>query len=99
MSTDKEYPYPPLRSNGNINKVSIDVKGATVGQMVGVLFSGVKGGAGPTPEKDELISKLFTMKIKTGCCGKEYLYNFKTFPREDLKCSCGKKDSWVVKYE
>jgi len=51
--------------------------------MVGVLFSGVKGGAGPTPEKDELISKLFTMKIITGCCGKEYTYNFTTFPRED----------------
>ena len=97
MSTDKEY--PPLRSNGDKNKVSIDIKGAKVDQMVGVLFSGVKGGAGPTPEKDELISKLFTMKILVGCCGKEYTYNFTTFPREDKKCDCGKKGRWVVKYE
>jgi hypothetical protein len=85
-----------MRANGNKPKVSINDK-ATV--MVGVLFSGVTGGAGPTPEKDELIAKLFTMKIKQACCGKEYTYNFTTFPREDLKCECGKKGRWVVKYE
>jgi hypothetical protein len=93
--TDKEYPWPPLRSNGNKNKVSIDIKGAKeVDQMVGVLFSEVKD-----DNRDDLISKLFTMKIIVGCCGKEYTYNFKTFPREDLKCDCGKKGRWVVKYE
>jgi len=95
MSTDKEY--PPLRSNGN--KAKISIKDAEIDQMVGVLFSGVTGGAGPTPEKDELISKLFTMKILVGCCGKEYTFNYSTFPREDLKCECGKKGRWVVKYE
>jgi len=95
MSTDKEY--PPLRSNGDKNKVKIDI--VNPDKLVGVLFSGVQGGAGPTPEKDELISKLFTMKIKVGCCGKEYTYNYTTFPREDLKCDCGKKGRWVVKYE
>jgi hypothetical protein len=94
-----------MRTNGNAPKVTIDVGGVAGGtrnvpdQMVGVLFSGVKGGAGPTPEKDELISKLFTMKIIVGCCGKEYTYNFTTFPREDLKCDCGAKGRWVVKYE
>ena len=86
-----------MRTNGN--KVKIDIKGVKPDTMIGVLFSGVKGGAGPTPEKDELISKLFTMKIQTGCCGKEYTYNFTTFPREDLKCDCGKKGCWVVKFE
>jgi len=91
-----------MKSNGNAPKVTIqgaNVDTTSVDQMVGVLFSGVTGGAGPTPEKDELISKLFTMKIITGCCGKEYTYNFTTFPREDLKCACGAKGRWVVKYE
>ncbi len=91
-----------MRTNGNAPKVTIQgaiTDPGKIDKMVGVLFSGVTGGAGPTPEKDELISKLFTMKIKTGCCGKEYTYNYTTFPREDLKCDCGAKDRWVVKYE
>ena len=94
-----------MRTNGSNPKITIDVGGVAGGtsnvpdQMVGVLFSGVKGGAGPTPEKDELISKLFTMKINVGCCGKEYTFNYTTFPREDLKCDCGAKGRWVVKYE
>jgi len=91
------------RGNGTRNQVTINTQDyrdmQKADKLVGVLFSGVKGGAGPTPEKDELISKLFTMKIQTGCCGKEYTYNFTTFPREDLKCACGKKNCWVVKYE
>jgi len=87
-----------MSKNGNKPKVTLDGIDK-VDQMVGVLFSGVTGGAGRTPEKEEQISKLFTMKIKTGCCGKEYTYNFKTFPRHDVKCDCGAKDRWVVKYE
>lgn len=86
-----------MRTNGN--KAKIDIKGTKPDTMIGVLFSGVTGGAGPTPEKDELISKLFTMKIQTGCCGKEYTYTFSNFPRQDVKCDCGKKGCWVVKYE
>jgi hypothetical protein len=85
-----------MRTNGEPNKVKIAVKDAAVNMMCGVLFSGVKEGE---PQKDELISKLFTMKIITGCCGKEYTYNLTTFPRENVKCDCGKKNCWVVKYE
>ena len=89
-----------MRSNGNAPKVTIDVGGVAGGtsnvpdQMVGVLFAGVKD-----QDRDNLIAKLFTMKIHVGCCGKEYTYNFKNFPREDLKCDCGAKGRWVVKYE
>ena len=84
-----------MRSNGN--KAKITIKGPIADktdQMVGVLFSGVKD-----QDRDDLIAGLFTMKIQTGCCGKEYRYNFKTFPRVDLKCDCGAKGRWVVKYE
>ena len=81
-----------MRANGN--KATISIKDASkIDQMVGVLFSGVKD------NREDLIAKLFTMKIIVGCCGKEYTYNFTTFPREDLKCDCGKKGRWVVKYE
>ncbi len=85
-----------MGSNGSNPKVTIQGANidASVEQMVGVLFSGVKN-----QTRDNLISKLFTMKIIVGCCGKEYIYNFTTFPREDLKCACGKKGRWVVKYE
>ncbi len=86
-----------MGSNGSNPKVTIqgaNVDTATVEQMVGVLFSGVKD-----QSRETLISKLFTMKIQVGCCGKEYTYNYRNFPREDLKCDCGKKGRWVVKYE
>ena len=82
-----------MRTNGNKAKITIDSIDK-VDQMVGVLFSGVKD-----DNRDDLIAKLFTMKILVGCCGKEYTYDFTTFPREDLKCDCGKKGRWVVKYE
>ncbi len=82
-----------MRTNGNKAKITIDSIDK-VDQMVGVLFSGVKD-----DNRDDLIAKLFTMKINVGCCGKEYTYDFTTFPREDLKCDCGKKGRWVVKYE
>lgn len=82
-----------MRANGNKAKVSLAAIDAP-NQSVGVLFSGVKD-----QNRDNLIIKLFTMKIRVGCCGKVYSYTFKTFPREDLKCNCGKKGRWVVKYE
>ena len=84
-----------MRGNGSNPKITI--KGPITDKtdkMVGVLFSGVKD-----DDREDLVAGLFTMKIQVGCCGKEYTYNFRTFPREDLKCDCGKKDRWVVKYE
>ena len=89
-----------MRGNGSNPKITIKegasggVKGGKIDKMVGVLFSGLKG-----QDREDLVAGLFTMKIQVGCCGKEYTYNFKNFPREDLKCDCGKKDRWVVKYE
>lgn len=82
-----------MRANGN--KAKISIKDAKVDQMVGVLFSGLK----ENESREDLIEKLFTMKIQVGCCRKEYTYTFMSFPREDLKCDCGKKGRWVVKYE
>ncbi len=86
------------RGNGTRNKVTINTQDyrdmTKADKLVGVLFAGVEG-----HKKEELISQLFVMKITTGCCGKEYVYNFKNFPREDLKCLCGQDKCWVVKYE
>ncbi len=86
------------RENGTRGKVTINTQDfrdlRKADKLVGVLFTGVKG-----HKKEDLISGLFQMKIQTGCCGKEYLYTVKTFPRQDLKCDCGKKGCWVVKYE
>jgi len=86
------------RGNGSKPKVTITTQDYRdlhkADKLVGVLFSGAKG-----QSKEDIISGLFTMKIVTGCCGKEYTYNFRNFPREDLKCDCGEKGRWVVKYE
>lgn len=64
---------------------------------IGVLF--VLGDSDdPEETREEAIGGLFQMVITTAC-GRSYPFMFLDFPRENLKCECGKEGCWVVKYE
>lgn len=84
---------PDEPKGSNNNKPNISVGDAQVDKWVGILFTGVQG-----QNLEEMIGTLFKMTITTAC-EKDYSYTREEFPREDVKCRCGKPNCWVVKYE